>query len=296
MSGSGSKRLGDILGEVKRTLKASCTEDGEDCSKISILLVSQMLGMDKTKVVVEKDLTIEEEDYQRIIYAALKYAAGYPLQYCTNRAYFMGLEFYVDENVLIPRFDTETLIEVAIEIFEGKENLLFLDMGTGSGCIAVALCKFLPCRVVAVDISEDAIKIARKNAKLNNVENKIEFIKSDLFENIPSSYRFDAIISNPPYVSEKQISDLDRRVLKEPRIALFSGEDGLWHFKQIAKNAGLYLKNGGYIILEVGYNQAKSVKSILQSLGYKNIDSKNDLSNIERCVYARWELSNISQG
>lgn len=286
MNGNKDKKLGSVLEEVRNILKDYCTENGEDYKRIAILLVSQILNIDKTKVILEKDLTIEEEDYQRIISAAKKYTMDFPLQYCTNKAYFMGLEFYVDENVLIPRFDTETLIEVAIDLFQGKGNLNFLDIGTGSGCIAIALCKFLDSKVIAVDISENALMVAQKNAKLNGVFDKIHFVKSNLFENIPPLLKFDAIFSNPPYVSEDEISMLDRRVLKEPKQALFSKEDGLYYFREIAKSARQYLKKGGYLVFEVGYSQSQCVKKILQDLGYVDIKSKNDLNNIERCVYA----------
>ncbi|WP_039765498.1 peptide chain release factor N(5)-glutamine methyltransferase [Caldicellulosiruptor sp. F32] len=286
MNGSKNKKLGSVLEEVRNILKDYCAENGEDYKRIAILLVSQILNIDKTLAILEKNLTIEEEDSQRIISAAKKYTMDFPLQYCTNKAYFMGLEFYVDENVLIPRFDTETLIEVAIELFNRKENLNFLDIGTGSGCIAIALCKFLDCKVIAVDISENALRVAEKNAKLNGVFDKIHFVKSNLFENIPPSLKFDAIFSNPPYISENEISMLDKRVLKEPKQALFSKENGLYYFQEIAKNARQYLKKGGYIIFEVGYRQSQHVKKILKDLGYVDIKSKNDLNNIERCVYA----------
>jgi len=198
----------------------------------------------------------------------------------------MGLEFYVDENVLIPRFDTEVLVEVAIEIFKDRKNLYFLDIGTGSGCIAVALCKFLDCKVLAVDISERALEVARKNAKLNGVENRISFVRSNLFEDIPKNLRFDAILSNPPYISESERFKLEKQVLKEPHIALFSKENGLWFFKEIASKAKLYLKDGGYIIFEVGFSQAEEVKRILEQNGYENIKSRKDLNNIERCIFA----------
>lgn len=289
MNGKMIRKLGSVLEEVNNILKDYCTENGEDYKKIAILLVSQILNIDKTRIILEKDLAVAEEDYQAIISAAKKYTMDFPLQYCTNKAYFMGLEFYVDENVLIPRFDTETLIEVAIDLFHKKRNLNFLDMGTGSGCIAIALCKFLDCKVTAVDISRNALAVAKKNAKLNGVFDKIHFIESDLFKNIPPVSEFDAIFSNPPYVAEDEISMLDRRVLKEPKQALFSKENGLYYFYEIAKNAKWYLKKGGYLIFEVGYNQADPVKKILQDLGYVDIESKIDLNKIERCVYATFK-------
>lgn len=280
------KTIGEVLNEAALMLRDYCEKKEEDYKKIALMMVSQILGIDKAEVILNKGLPVRQDKYEKIVNAISRYLQDYPLQYCTNKAFFMGFEFYVDENVLIPRFETEVLIEVAIEIFKGRKNLYFLDIGTGSGCIAVALCKFLDCKVLAVDISERALEVARKNAKLNGVENKISFLRSNLFENIPQNLKFDAILSNPPYISKDEIFELDPRVLKEPHIALFSKEDGLWFFKEIANKAKLYLKDSGYIIFEVGFSQAKEVKRILEQNGYKNIKSRKDLNNIERCIFA----------
>ncbi|ADQ46476.1 protein-(glutamine-N5) methyltransferase, release factor-specific [Caldicellulosiruptor kronotskyensis 2002] len=280
------KTIGEVLNEAALMLRDYCENKEEDYKKIALMMLSQILNMEKTEVILNKGLPVEQDKYEKIVNAISKYLQDYPLQYCTNKAFFMGLELYVDENVLIPRFDTEVLVEVAIEIFKGRKNLYFLDIGTGSGCIAVALCKFLDCKVFAVDISERALEVARKNAKLNGVENRISFVRSNLFEDIPKNLRFDAIISNPPYISDEEIFELDPRVLKEPHIALFSKEDGLWFFREIANKAKLYLKDGGYIIFEVGFSQAEKVKEILKKNGYKNISSRRDLNNVERCIFA----------
>ncbi|BCS81480.1 peptide chain release factor N(5)-glutamine methyltransferase [Anaerocellum diazotrophicum] len=280
------KTIGEVLNEAVLMLKDYCEKRKEDYNKIALMMVSQILEIDKTEVILNKRLPVGQDKYEKIVNAISKYLQDYPLQYCTNKAFFMGLEFYVDENVLIPRFDTEVLVEVAIEIFKGRKNLYFLDIGTGSGCIAVALCKFLDCNVLAVDISERALEIARKNAELNGVENRILFVRSNLFENIPKNIKFDAILSNPPYISESERFKLEKQVLKEPHIALFSKEDGLWFFKEIANKAKLYLKDGGYIIFEVGFSQAEEVKRILEQNGYENIKSRKDLNNIERCIFA----------
>ncbi|ADQ04455.1 protein-(glutamine-N5) methyltransferase, release factor-specific [Caldicellulosiruptor owensensis OL] len=280
------KTISEVLNEAALRLRDYCENKEEDYKKIALMMVSHILDIDKTEVILNKDLPVEQDKYEKIVNAISKYLQDYPLQYCTNKAFFMGLEFYVDENVLIPRFDTEVLVEVAIEIFKGRKNLYFLDIGTGSGCIAVALCRFLDCKVLAVDISERALEVARKNAKLNGVENRVSFVRSNLFENIPKNLRFDAILSNPPYISESERFKLEKQVLKEPHIALFSKEDGLWFFKEIANKAKLYLKDGGYIIFEVGFSQAEEVKRILEQNGYENIKSRKDLNNIERCIFA----------
>lgn len=284
---SGKRVLQQVLEEVICIIKQYCIKNDEDFKRVALLLVSQVLDIDKTEVIINKSMQVNETSYKRIINAAKKYTLNYPFQYCTNKAYFMGMEFYVDENVLIPRADTETLIDVAINLFNGKKNLMFLDIGTGSGCIAISLAKYLDCKVLAVDISQDSLEVAVKNAKKNGIFERIEFLRSNLFENIPNNYKFNAIFSNPPYISEVEMDLLDKKVLKEPKIALFSPEDGYYYFEEIAQKAKNYLKESGYLIFEVGFSQAQKVKGILADLDYVNIESKNDLNGIERCIYAQ---------
>lgn len=209
---------------------------------------------------------------------------GKPIQYITNMQEFMGLDFYVNENVLIPQPDTEILVEEVINIVKQNVAKSILDICTGSGAIAIALKKNLDSvQVTASDISVEALEVAKKNAKNNEVE--INFICSDMFENIVG--KFDLIVSNPPYIENETIKTLPQDVQNEPYIALAGGEDGLDFYKIIAKQGKKFLNSQGYIAVEIGYNQRESVIEIFELEGYKEIYSKKDYSGNNRVVVAR---------
>ena len=197
----------------------------------------------------------------------------------------MKLSFYVDENVLIPRPDTEILVEEAISICKKNNYTKILDLCTGSGAIAVSLAKYLEnVDITAVDISNNALKIAKRNARSNNVEEKITFIESDLFDNL-SNNKYDIIVSNPPYIKKEEINYLDKEVKREPRLALDGGMDGLDFYRKIAQNAFKYLNNKGTLCLEIGFNQKEKVINLLKKEGkYTNIYCKKDLGQNDRCL------------
>lgn len=198
----------------------------------------------------------------------------------------MGLKFYVDENVLIPQPDTEILVENTIQIVnelqkENKNEINILDLCTGSGAIAISLCKNLQyVKIFASDISEKALDIAKKNANLNNA--KICLIKSDLFDNI--NEKFDIIVSNPPYIETAEIEKLSDEVKNEPNIALDGGIDGLDFYKKITKKAKKFLSENGLLIVEIGYNQRKSVEKMFIDNEFKNIQILKDLNKIDRVI------------
>ena len=197
-----------------------------------------------------------------------------PVQYITGKTYFYGLEFFCDKFVLIPRFDTEVLVEEVIK--RAPKNCELLDLCTGSGCIAI-------CVKHASDISKEALLIAAKNKDKHNLD--INFIQSDLFENIDK--KFDIIVSNPPYIPTKVISELEDKVKDfEPKGALDGGEDGLDFYKEIAKEAVNYLKDESILIMEIGFDQGEDVSDILHDNGYKNIEVIKDLNGLDRVVYA----------
>ena len=216
--------------------------------------------------------------------AIQKKQAGIPLQYITNMQEFMGINFYVDENVLIPRPDTEVLVEEVIKLAKEKENIAILDMCTGSGAIAIALAEYLTnAKITASDKSKKALVVAQKNAK--NTKASIQFIESDLFGNIKD--KFDIIVSNPPYIESDVIKCLDKEVQKEPMMALDGGKDGLDFYRKIAKQARVYLNEDGYLALEIGYNQKEKVKELLKKEGYREIYSKKDFGDNDRIVIGK---------
>ncbi len=256
----------------------------EDTSIISRILMQYVLKIDRNKLIINKNDNVDinkENEYKEYIEKIIK---GKPVQYITNNQEFMKLNFYVDENVLIPQPDTEILVEEVIKSIDIMENIEILDMCTGSGCIGISLAKNIKnTKVTLVDISKEAIEIAKKNAIQNGVENKVTFIQSDMFENVKG--KFDIIVSNPPYIKTDIIQTLDKQVQNEPHIALDGGEDGLDFYKMLINEAHKYLKKGGKIFLEIGYDQKQKVESLAkQSKHYKKIETIKDLSQNDRVI------------
>ena len=209
-----------------------------------------------------------------------------PLTHLTNNREFFANNFYVDENVLDPRPDSEALVEMVIEKFNKFSTLNICEIGCGSGCLIISLLKhFENWLGLALDISNKALLIAEKNAKINQVLSRINFKQSDLFKNLHHDQIFDIIISNPPYIPTNEIENLQDEVrLYEPRIALDGGLDGLDFYRKIAEKSQKVLKNNGDIFLEIGYNQHQDVKNIFENNNFKFIDLKKDLSGIIRIL------------
>ena len=275
-------KIEELLREGKKVLEKN---NIEEASIISRSLLQYVLKIDRNKLVINKDEEVENNKENEYIGYIKEVAAGKPVQYITNKQEFMGLSFFVDENVLIPQPDTEILVEEAIKYANQiKENVEILDMCTGSGCIGVALAKHVKnAEVTLVDISTKALEVAKKNAKENEVKEKVNFIQSDMFENIKS--KFDVIVSNPPYIKTKVINELDLQVQNEPHLALDGGENGLKFYEILINEAPKYLKENGKIFLEIGYDQKKEVEELARnSKLYKEIETVKDLSNNDRVI------------
>lgn len=231
-----------------------------------------------------------------------KIKAGYPLQYITHKQNFYGNEFYVDENVLIPQPDTEILVHEAIEEIKKKDNqsnIKVIDLCTGSGAIAISIKKEVPqVKMYASDISDEAIEVAKRNTKIilenkkdddtnlltvrtqKDSKEKILFIKSNMFEEIPEGLKFDIIVSNPPYIKEKDMETLPKDVLHEPKIALLGGEDGLDFYRIIRREAPKYLNENGVVLLEIGYDEKEELLKLFE--GAKCI---KDFAGNDRVIY-----------
>lgn len=211
--------------------------------------------------------------------------AGKPIQYITNSQEFFGLDFYIDENVLIPQPDTEILVEEIIEICKYREDVpKILDICTGSGAIAVTLAKQMKAKMVGSDISPKALEIAKKNAEKHGA--KIEFLESDMFEKV--NQKFDVIVSNPPYIETKTIGKLSPEVKNEPQIALDGGEDGLRFYRILTQKAKDYLEENGVLAVEIGYNQRENVIEIFRNAGFCDVYAKQDLAGNDRIVVGKW--------
>lgn len=232
-------------------------EPDEKASK----LLQYILNQTREEIIINSFEEVSknyEEDYLKELEKIIN---GMPLQYITHKQEFMGLYFYVDENVLIPQPDTEILVEEAINLihsFEKIDKVQVLDLCTGSGAIAVSIVKYVPnVKVFASDISKKALEVANKNVINNKVQN-VELLESDMFENL-KNYKFDFIVSNPPYIESNTIKNLSKEVQNEPEIALDGGQDGLKFYKIILKEAYKYLNKNGYLLLEIGYDQGEKI-------------------------------------
>lgn len=213
-----------------------------------------------------------------------------PLQYITGKQEFMGLEFKVNSSVLIPRSDTEILVEKVVTIYNKKDKVNILDIGTGTGCIAISLAHYLKsAQIMGIDISQNALKIAQKNAEINQVSHRIEFKQSDLFTSLgPNFYgKFDLIVSNPPYIDKQEMADLNDEVkLYEPNLALYGGEDGLYFYRLILKESRKYLKNSAKLVFEIGYRQKEELIKIINNKYYKYLETIKDLGGNDRVMIA----------
>ena len=261
-----------------------------DSSIDARLLMKHILGFDDTRLLLERLKRIDVEAKQKYETVVKKRGAGIPLQHITLSQEFMGIDFIVSPAVLIPRQDTETLVEEIIK--EARENNYksAVDIGTGSGCISISLATYInDISIVAIDLSQEALEIARKNVKQHDLEERIKLIKSNVFEDYASDNKVDIIVSNPPYISKLDVETLMIEVIGyEPRMALTDEGDGLEFYRRISKEAVNHLSKGGMIAYEIGYDQGKAVCDILVKMGYSNIKLIPDLTGKDRVVTAKW--------
>lgn len=258
------------------------------------MLMAHLLQCPRAHLYINRDRVLTEEDIRQYFDMVAKRVKGFPIHYIVGYREFMGLDFYVNKNVLIPRPDTEVLVEYLIEYGKSKglTPLKILEIGTGSGAIAVSLAKYIDnSLVVAVDIDDSALLVARKNAIAHGVGDKVTFIQGDLFaplKNIKRLSKFDIMVSNPPYIPSDDIKDLQSQVKDyEPLKALDGGKDGLDFYRRLAKDAPAFLIRGGLWAVEVGYNQADRVADILMGQGYyDDIQFIKDMAGYNRVVTA----------
>jgi len=258
------------------------------------LLAEEVLGITRVQYFINPQRLVNKEDADKFFKFIDMRCNKIPLQYITGKQEFMGLSFNVNEDVLIPRQDTELLVEMVLNYLKQKikgKKVKVLDMCTGSGCIAISIKKLAEnVDVTAVDLSPKALKVAIDNAK--QLDAKVTFIESDLFENVSGKY--DIIVSNPPYISKSDIETLMEEVKNhEPMMALDGDEDGLKFYKKISEKLNEYLSDDGMIFYEIGYDQGKTVPDILKQYNFKDINVYKDLSENDRVVIARKGEENV---
>lgn len=252
------------------------------------LLMQYVLNESRQYVIVNDMEQLDKAKEKQYLEEIKILKKGVPIEHITHQKEFMKLSFFVDKNVLIPRQDTEILVEEVINIAKKNNAKKILDLCTGSGAIAVSLAKYLPqAEITAIDISNDALKIAKKNAISNNVQNQITFISSDMFTNLGEE-KFDIIVSNPPYIKTNVIKNLDIQVQSEPYIALDGGKDGLDFYKKIINESYQYLKYSGYLCLEIGFDQKIDVIELIENTErFTGTYSKKDLFDNDRIIVTR---------
>lgn len=258
----------------------------EEYSYDALFLLEEILGMTKTRYLLCRKETMVEEDYESYMEAIHRRALHEPLQYITGRAYFMGYAYQVNPSVLIPRMDTECLVErVECVVRQWKEAGSILDLCTGSGCIAISLLLRNPTGIteaVGVDVSPEALTVAKENARALSCA-KVRFVESDLFDHVEG--KFSLIVSNPPYIPTEVIAGLMKEVKDhEPFSALDGHEDGLFFYQKITEESVKYLLPGGSLCYEIGHDQGEQVVEIMKKNGYQDCRVYKDLAGLDRVV------------
>ena len=253
-------------------------------------LLAFVLGKDRTFIISHAEEQLSDDAFDRFRTSVERRAAGEPLQYITGVQDFFGREFHVTPDVLIPRPETELLVEAAIELVADNSAPFICDIGTGSGCIAITLVGEMPqARAVAVDTSRVALEIAKSNALKHSVSERVIFAVSDCFAALNANeYQFDLVVSNPPYVSQAMMSGLQREVRDhEPLVALTAGADGLTIIRRLLHEAPAFLRKNGHLIMEIGFDQGDAVKRLVDEDVWLFCDIRPDLQGIPRIVVLR---------
>ena len=290
------KQLKLLLDKSVQYLEKNDIQEGK---LIAEIVFSHVLNIDRMMLFTKYRDDVEDEEIEKIRYFIQKIGREkFPVQYLLNEQEFYGRKFYVDKGVLIPRQDTEILVEKMIDTLKDKvlKNEIhpkILDIGVGSGIIGItAALEIESSYVLGVDISDKALETAQKNKEILNVSN-IKFLKSDLFENVEFR-EFDMIVSNPPYISLNEVGIMsDDTLLHEPSEALFAENDGLYFYYEICQKASDYLADFGYLLFEIGYKQGKNVAKIMASSGFKNIEVVKDLAGLDRVVIGQKIINKI---
>lgn len=248
-----------------------------------IIALSYLIDKSKSFIYLNLDFILNEETSYDLKIIEQKLAKGEPLQYAIGHWDFFGLDLLVDKRALIPRFETEILVEYILDSPINKKSIL--DIGTGTGAISLALANNLDeSKVIGVDISDETLSLADENKKRLALDN-VNFLKSDLFTNV--NEKFDLVVSNPPYISEEDYKSLDKKLFYEPKTSLVGGIDGLDFYKDIIKEASNYLNDDGHLIFEIGYDQKAAINDLLIKSDFKNIDNIKDYNGFDRIVVAQ---------
>ncbi|PKM57207.1 MAG: peptide chain release factor N(5)-glutamine methyltransferase [Firmicutes bacterium HGW-Firmicutes-3] len=275
-------KINEVLADVKKEFELANKQDSEVDAR---WLLAELLGCSMTELLLMQGKTLSDEMYLSFMSLIQRRLAGEPLQHILGYQNFYGYDFKVNGHVLIPRFETEELVEKAISLIIEKRMKDVIDMCCGSGCIGIALLKeCAEIYVYGVDVSHEAVGIAYENGLNLDVSHRLTIYESDLFLNVPPM-GVDMIVSNPPYIPSNTIHSLSTEVKdREPNLALDGGTDGLEFYRRIVVEGKPYLKEGGYLLFEVGHDQKDAVCRIMEENAYQNVKGYNDLSGNSRMV------------
>ena len=255
------------------------------------LLLMHLLNCDRTFLITHPEGILSADQLERFRSLVSRRARGEPLQYLTSHQEFFKLDFELTPDVLIPRPETELIVEVGFELLKQQPAPTLADIGTGSGCIAISLLHELPnARAVAVDLSPAALAVATKNAERHQVINRLRLVESNLFSAIDPGKRFDTIVSNPPYVPTAELTALQREVQHEPHSALDGGADGLAFVRRLLRDAPRFLRAGGYLVFEIGIGQGETIEQLIDQTAWELVEIRKDLQGIPRTVVLRKDI------
>ena len=250
----------------------------------SEILLSQAINKSREFIILNSNYDVSEKEYRYFKEMVNQRLRGKPIAYITGKKFFWKDEFLINEKVLIPRPDTEIIVEQVLKIFKNKTKINFLDIGIGSGCILLSILKERKdFRATGIDISNHALKVCKINAYKLGVKNRIKLFKSDIDKF--NKEKYDLIISNPPYIKNLDLTYLEKDIAKfEPKIALDGGLDGISEIRKIIKKSSELIKNNGKLIIEIGYDQKDEVKQLLRKDGFFINSVEKDLANNDRCI------------
>ena len=250
----------------------------------SEILMSKVIGKDRKYIILNLNKTLKKKEILKFKSLIEQRSKGKPIAYLTNKKFFWKYEFFVNDQILIPRPDTELIVDQVLKMTKNKFKLKFLDIGIGSGCILLSILKEKPLfHGVGIDISKKCINISKKNAQKLKVENRVKFFKTDVDNFVEGKY--DLIISNPPYIKKFDVKYLERDVANfEPKQALDGGIDGVSEIRKVIKKSSEMIKINGKLILEIAFDQREKVKNILKQNGFYINETLKDLANNDRCI------------
>jgi release factor glutamine methyltransferase len=271
--------ISDAIREGAQRLAAAVAEPRREAGS----LLAHVLGRDRSFIVAHADDQLTAGQFEAFQTLVERRRVGEPLQYIIARQEFFKLDFEVTPDVLIPRPETELIVETSLELLQTDPEPYFVDIGTGSGCIAISILHELPkARALATDVSRDALHVALRNAERHSVSDRLTLLESDCFSDLDSNRSFTLITSNPPYVSAEELKSVQREVRFEPRLALAAGPDGLSVIRRLVSGARPFLQACGYLVFEIGFGQSEAVEQLIDRGVWKLLEVRKDLQGIPR--------------